>query len=407
MSSIPDSFCIAPWIATYVDPRGDVSPCCITDGGVANLKDKSFSEIYKTDMNQLKAAFLNNEKPKLCVNCWKQEQYYPNNESYRQSFNKRYKHYIKNALKNEHNDIIYYWDLRPSNNCNFSCLMCDPSLSSGVWQLRKDLNMNPSGNKFFEVDDISFEESVSIVKTLLTNNRDSAREFHFYFAGGEPLMLEHHRSLLLWLLENDFKTVNLRYNTNCSTLKYKGTNFLDIWEQWETKVVIDASVDSSGKPGEFQRYGSSWAKVKENISKIAQLSNVELTYNLTTGFLTYDNIINTVNELEEIDGDNLQQRLRFTPITRPANHDIRMIPKNKLNTDILDELDARGYESGKLRSIAIDNYDDFENHITQQTPGMNRDKLWEKNFKLFNKIKELKDDDVCDIIPWIQELNYD
>lgn len=402
---LPKHFCVAPWVATYVDPTGYVSPCCITRGGVANLNEKSFTDIYSTDMEDLKQQFLNNKKPDLCMNCWTQEKYY--DDSYRKNFNKRYAKEIEDILDSKYNKKIYYWDLRPSNKCNLSCLMCWEGLSSGVYQFKKDIGIkNLTESKFIEVKDLNFNDAVKTAKTLVdnaTNNED----FHFYFAGGEPLILEYHHDMLLWLYNKKHTNVRLRYNTNCSTLKYKGTDFLKIWNDWDETVVIDASIDSAGKPGEMQRYGSSWSKIKDNLIKLSNADKIDITYNLTTSFLTYENLINTINELEEIDGDGLQERLRFNPLTRPAHWDIRMIPQNMLNTDILDELESRGYDVNNLRSVIVDNYDDFQNHIDEQTPGMTREIMWKEKFEFFDKIKRLKGDDVCDIIPWIKDINYD
>lgn len=400
MTKAPNNFCSAPWVGTYVDPSGYVSPCCITRGGVGNINDKNFTQIYREDMRKLQEQFLNNERPEMCESCWKQEKYFPNAESYRQSFNKRYAHYIPDILNGSHPGTIYYWDLRPSNNCNLGCLMCSEGLSSGYWQMLRDLKLSDAPtDKFRQVTPEKFEDLVALVQKTLWNSE----EFHFYFAGGEPLILDHHKRLLLWLYDNNYRKVNLRYNTNCSTLKYKGTDFVDIWEQWETPVVIDVSLDSVGDALEYQRYGSSWSRIQANLTRLADNPNIRLTYNLTTGLITYDNLLNTVDELERIDGDNLVQRLRFTPITRPSRWDLRMIPRDKLNTDILDELDRRGYSTDKLRSVVIQHYDEFEQHVREQTPHWDRTELWRQNKRFFDSIKQLKGRDICDIVPWIRE----
>ena len=52
-----------------------------------------------------------------------------------------------------------------------------------------------------------------------------------YFAGGEPLISDHHYHIIDKLLENQIYVHTIRYNTNLSTLTYKGRNIIDIWKE--------------------------------------------------------------------------------------------------------------------------------------------------------------------------------
>jgi len=281
--------------------------------------------------------------------------------------------------------------------------MCCHGLSSGHWQLNEDI-MRPNfiREKFIEVKDDNFDVMVNEMKKVLQTitREQKEKEFQIYFAGGEPLLLEHHRNLLLWLVESKNTNVKLRYNTNCSTLKYKGTDFVDIWKEWKTPVVIDASIDSSGLAGEYQRHGSSWKVIKKNLTRLTSCSEIELTYNLVTSMITYDNLIETINELEEIDGEDLNKRLRFTPLVNPPEYDIRMMPRKLLNTDILDELDERGYNVNELRTIITDMYDDFDINN-------DRKELWITNKSVFDRINKYRNKNIYDILPWIRDINYD
>ena len=397
-----NNFCTAPWTATYVDPKGDVKPCCIYQGSVGNLNENTFDEILtSTTMRNLKGKFINGEKPTECNACWQQEKQAPGT-SLLETMWERYSHFVPDILDGTFN-TIYYWDMRPSNNCNFGCVMCCHGLSSGHWQLNEDI-MRPNfiREKFIEVKDDNFDVMVNEMKKVLQTitREQKEKEFQIYFAGGEPLLLEHHRNLLLWLVESKNTNVKLRYNTNCSTLKYKGTDFVDIWKEWKTPVVIDASIDSSGLAGEYQRHGSSWKVIKKNLTRLTSCSEIELTYNLVTSMITYDNLIETINELEEIDGEDLNKRLRFTPLVNPPEYDIRMMPRKLLNTDILDELDERGYNVNELRTIITDMYDDFDINN-------DRKELWITNKSVFDRINKYRNKNIYDILPWIRDINYD
>ena len=51
-----------------------------------------------------------------------------------------------------------------------------------------------------------------------------------YFAGGEPLITPYHYELVDQLISmNVAEDINLRYNTNLSTVKYKS---IDLAERW-------------------------------------------------------------------------------------------------------------------------------------------------------------------------------
>jgi MoaA/NifB/PqqE/SkfB family radical SAM enzyme len=105
------------------------------------------------------------------------------------------------------------------------------------------------------------------------------------FAGGEPLMIPHHFSVLEKAVDLDYaKQITLRYNTN-------GTQYpesvLDKWKKFEM-VNLDISVDDIGKRFEYQRNGSSWQQVLENCKKF----NLQRRSNFKTQITTTVSILN-------------------------------------------------------------------------------------------------------------------
>lgn len=393
--NIPESFCTAPWAATYVDPTGDVRPCCIYRGSVGNINENSFDEILNSDkMKELKKELIKGEKPEECSICWEQEKISPGT-SFQKTMKRRFYNSIPNMI-NETYDTLLYWDLRPSNSCNFGCLMCCNDLSSGHWQLNTDLNRpNVLEQKFVEVNKNGFDDVIDKMKSVLSNITEEEKEqyFHIYFAGGEPLLLEHHRNMLMWLIESGNDNIKIRYNTNCSTIKYKGTDFIEIWKNWKVPIEIDASIDSSGIVGEYQRYGSSWKSIKNNLIKLADCDNIDLTYNIVVSFITYNNLVETINELEKINGTSLKDKVRFNHVNS-NRFDIRMIPKEKLNIDILNRLDKRGYDVKQLYDV-INSYDSFL---------YNKKSVWNELISLFDDLKRVKNKDIYSMLPWIQDI---
>ena len=111
------------------------------------------------------------------------------------------------------------WDLRLTNTCNFKCRDCSSALSSSWEEESRRLNVDVSGPKIDE------QKILDEIEPFY----DYAEEF--YFAGGEPLISDHHYHILDKLLEKDLRPT-IRYNTNLSTLTYKGKDIIEIWKKF-------------------------------------------------------------------------------------------------------------------------------------------------------------------------------
>jgi hypothetical protein len=86
-----------------------------------------------------------------------------------------------------------------------------------------------------------------------------------YWVGGEPLMYEQHWRYMRRIVElGDGKNVYARYNTNLSRINYRGINlYSDILaglRDWQ----ICASIDGTGRVGEYIRTGLDYATWLEN-----------------------------------------------------------------------------------------------------------------------------------------------
>ncbi|HVA67308.1 MAG TPA: twitch domain-containing radical SAM protein [Elusimicrobiota bacterium] len=83
------------------------------------------------------------------------------------------------------------------------------------------------------------------------------------FAGGEALVMDEHYRVLDFLLQNGLCGVRLHYITNFSTLHFKGRDVLDAWSRFKS-VKVAASLDGSGRRGEYLRKGLNWDAVVSN-----------------------------------------------------------------------------------------------------------------------------------------------
>ena len=123
------SFCPAPWISLFYQ-NNKASMCCVD----RTQLDMSPIEFRKSEyLSEIKAQFLNGEKPANCSFCWKSEE--QGLQSIRQHYNKRYPNFVPT------DDMpLQYIELRASNLCNMGCRMCNTKNSS---KLNREVMDNP------------------------------------------------------------------------------------------------------------------------------------------------------------------------------------------------------------------------------------------------------------------------
>ena len=105
----------------------------------------------------------------------------------------------------------------------------------------------------------------TVKKDILTDIINDTLEI-VYFAGGEPLIIPYHYEMLDYMIKNDYaKNIELRYNTNLSTLKYKSVDLLKNWSSFKN-ITLSPSIDMIGEQGEYHRYGSKWNDIINNLN---------------------------------------------------------------------------------------------------------------------------------------------
>jgi hypothetical protein len=183
------------------------------------------------------------------------------------------------------------WDYRFSNLCNFKCRMCGDMLSS-AWESEQRvhgmIDWNNSKNNWmkpairneihqFQTTQVEYEFSKAV---------EEHRVEEIYWVGGEPLMYEQHWKYMSRIIElGDGPNVYARYNTNLSRVDYRGVNlYRDILSglrDWQ----ICASLDGTGKIGEYIRSGLDFNAWLENFAQgVAIATNprqMRIDYTLT------------------------------------------------------------------------------------------------------------------------------
>ena len=286
------SFCPLPWIHLATRPNGDVRVCCTAnasgagkvddkevglvkqDGVNMNLRDHSVEEVWNSEqMKQTRLQMLAGEVPSSCRKCFLEE-----------SNGIHSKRNWETKVWDERLDInsiiattkddgslpvnIPYFDLRLGNVCQLKCVMCSPHDSSSWvkdWKtiypafknedLKKDQGWNP---KF----DYNWYQKSSFISTMKSQAHNIKE---LYFAGGEPLLIPEHYSILKFMIENGAaKDCILRYNSNGLKIS---SDLLSMWNEFK-HVKFNFSIDAAGSKNDYIRFPSKWNDVVENLTML-------------------------------------------------------------------------------------------------------------------------------------------
>jgi len=298
---------MAPWTHTYLSPQTERRMCCAsrepaqsfgqyidTHAGTGVYAPITLEQHWNSDhMRSVRRRMMAGETLPECEVC---NNKLLNTNVYRSYFNQLFEHKYSEIVKFT-DDTGYTtmkpvsWDYRFSNLCNFKCRMCGDMLSSS-WESEQRQNntinwANPKNN--WMLPDI---------RTQISKFQDNQIELEFsqaveehrveevYWVGGEPLMFEQHWRYMKRIVElGDGGQVYARYNTNLSRIEYRGTNlYSDILSgirDWQ----ICASLDGTGKIGEYIRTGLDYNNFLQNFQEGIQHSknprNMRLDFTLT------------------------------------------------------------------------------------------------------------------------------
>jgi len=303
----PESLCMAPWTHTYLSPQTERRMCCAsrepaqnfkqyidTNAGTGDFKPITLDKHWNSDhMRSVRRRMLAGETLPECEVC---NDRLLNTDVYRSYFNNLFGHKYLQVL--ESTDETGYttmqpvsWDYRFSNLCNFKCRICGDMLSSSWeseqrqynmvnWQDPKNNWMRPEIKKQieqFQTTQIEAEFAAAV---------EDHRVEEVYWVGGEPLMYEQHWRYMQRIIElGDGPNVYARYNTNLSRIDFRNCNlYRDILahlRDWQ----ICASIDGTGRIGEYIRTGldyEAWlANFKEGIAIARHPRQMRLDFTLT------------------------------------------------------------------------------------------------------------------------------
>lgn len=272
------SFCVAPWVHIHALPTGNLQPCCIWDYGEYRKQPDKFGNINNNktvlellnnnEFKNLRKSLLNGEQVAGCHRCYDRERSITstNEKSMRQWMNEFFRSELTEKIVSETSVDgntseleIQYLDIRFGNVCNLKCRMCGHGLSSTWYEeeiaLAELKGFPKPEKKFIHVDCYDKIESVL----------GSVKEI--YFAGGEPFLYPEHLKILDKLVEIGNTDCSIKYNTNLTTLKYKGRNLIDVWKKFPY-VHVGASIDGMNDTVEYIRTNLKWKDFEKNFDTI-------------------------------------------------------------------------------------------------------------------------------------------
>ena len=157
-----------------------------------------------------------------------------------------------------------YVDMRFSNICNMRCRTCGPDLISQWFNDAVDSKYNKTPEQ--AILQIQKGKTYDFMQTF---DKYIPTIEKLYWAGGEPLIMDEHWYIMEKLVQNGQTKPNspmrIFYNTNFKALKYKDKDAIELWKQFDPNCIsIGASLDGSGKRGEYIRKGTIWSETVKN-----------------------------------------------------------------------------------------------------------------------------------------------
>ena len=253
-----NNFCPLPFTGLFYQ-NNSASSCC----AMAIQPSSPLEYINSEETKKLQQDFNEGLKPEKCRNCWAKEEY--GHKSIRSYFTE------KNTVPRDLTKITHM-ELRESNLCNFGCRMCNPASSVVIEREIKsnqeiakffDRNYNPDGSRIEEIEDNNPTTKENWNQILeLAKDVES-----IILTGGEPMLMKRYFDFLDYLISIGKQNIRLIIYTNGSVYN---PIFVDKMKKFPNMSLF-ISIDAVGKVAEYQRYGTKWNVVRENILKFAEL----------------------------------------------------------------------------------------------------------------------------------------
>lgn len=305
------SFCVLPWIHSFVNFNGHYQVCCSSEefhdsiddenGQPYNVRNRpDISRVMNADlMKKLRSDMLQGRWHSVCTRCKEIEDH--GGTSRRNIENREYASLISELISQTEADgslksipQIRNIDYRLGNLCNLKCTMCSPQ-STVMW-IKEWNSVKPAFEQYSEEKIKEFSGYDWIEKDFLMEEFEEKIPFadRLHFAGGEPLITPQMVRMLRVCVEKDVaKNITLSYNTNITRLP---PEVLELWKSFK-EVKLLCSVDAYGSLNEYIRFPSRWEIIDRNLTFLDEHAS---DYNITEIILATTVQIYNVLELDEL-----------------------------------------------------------------------------------------------------------
>jgi wyosine [tRNA(Phe)-imidazoG37] synthetase (radical SAM superfamily) len=279
-----DTFCAAPWFQIRNDNQGEYRSCCQIRPQQSKFQGQknfvfpqnSMADWINSDYVQyIRESLTSGNKIPECNECWQKES--SGQLSLRNTINntvtenrgdrldKSWIHaYFKNK-KNYESNLICSIDIKLTNLCNYSCVMCHPQDSTQImskWMMQQE---HPGlKNRLKENPDWQ-NDSQNLINDKnrydLLNQAINLRPQHLKILGGEPLIDQTMFKILSSVPIEQKKDINLLFVTNASVDLSGVQDDLPGWKG----VYFVVSLDGIDAVQDYIRHGSNWQDIKKNM----------------------------------------------------------------------------------------------------------------------------------------------
>lgn len=280
MKENENSFCVLPWIHSFVNFNGHYQVCCSSEEFHDSIDDKNgqpfnvrnrplLSDVMNADlMKKLRSDMMQGRWNSVCTRCKDIENH--GGTSRRNIENQEYASHIPalTAQTDEDGTLktipqIRNIDYRLGNLCNLKCTMCSPQ-STVMW-IKEWNSVKPTFEQYSDEKMNEFSGYDWIEKDFLMEEFEEKIPYadRLHFAGGEPLITPQMvRMLKVCVAKGVAQNITLSYNTNCTKLP---PEVLELWKSFK-EVKLLCSVDAFGPLNEYIRYPSRWEIIDRNLT---------------------------------------------------------------------------------------------------------------------------------------------
>jgi len=293
--SLPENFCIAPFVQMTTHPSGTYSPCPYL-GGTTWYDSKSFKDKWSSSaFENLRTEFLDNQRSSICTRCWDEEAAGKKSLRLRMldpvnleteykiiatdGFNKDVEQYVNSGEYKSGPKIL---SIKNGNVCNAKCRSCHPEDSS-KWIQDANKQKAHADQQFFK-----FEKQVFYKTGLRESNWDNDQVDQLLelfpnlkrleLFGGEPLYNKKVIGLLNKAIDLGHGTnMDLYVNTNGSVNILQKIKHIDQFNE----IDIGVSIDAPPEHFSYVRHPLKFSAVQENVKNwLNYFIHNNINYNL-------------------------------------------------------------------------------------------------------------------------------